>query len=196
MPRWIALLEEEQILFADFRVNASPVPQPRPRATSICGHASVYAAPKRHKIHEFRSKVEHAARKMMGDREALTVPVAVSMSFYCTPPKAMSKVQLGEQRGIMATGGDVDNFAKGVLDAMTSARVWVDDSRVCALGVSKMFTPGREHPPCVMIKVYVVGKEKEKKEGESDEQHEQSPIEDEKRSEVDAGDSIPSGAGV
>lgn len=43
--------------------------------------------------------------------------------------------------------GDVDNYAKGVMDAITQAENhWKDDDQVVALTVTKRFTDEGEHP--------------------------------------------------
>lgn len=42
--------------------------------------------------------------------------------------------------------GDVDNYAKAALDAITSADIWADDKLVVEMTVRKRYTEGHEQP--------------------------------------------------
>jgi len=177
MNKWIAYQGNKQKLHVEFTVQGAPVPQPRPRATKKGQFVQMYMAPKRHPIHEFRSKVEHEAKKAIADKGPVDLPVMVWMMFFCTPPKAMSQKQLNGQCGIMASGGDIDNFAKGVLDAMTKAGMWVDDSRVASMYAGKMYTSSRDVQPFTMVKVFLLGEAlAEETKGEGNGREELAPV--------------------
>jgi len=61
-------------------------------------------------------------------------PVAVDLSVEVTKPKTTK---------LPAPKPDVDNYAKGVLDAITKdGRFWADDTQVVDLHVTKAWTTG------------------------------------------------------
>lgn len=51
--------------------------------------------------------------------------------------------------------GDVDNYVKGVLDAMTKKDYWEDDDQICLLVVEKRFADGRGVYPLPGIEVMI-----------------------------------------
>lgn len=75
----------------------------------------------------------------------LTGPISVCLTFYFPRPKAhfftgKRAAQLRDLAPILhATKPDADNLAKAVLDAMTVAGWWADDSRVSNLIIQKRY---------------------------------------------------------
>lgn len=63
----------------------------------------------------------------------------LSVTIECVelPPKSDTKKQREERLSSGWPRGDVDNLAKSVLDAMTAAGVWLDDSQVVDLTCRK-----------------------------------------------------------
>jgi Holliday junction resolvase RusA-like endonuclease len=115
-----------------FSVPGDPVPQPRPRVSTVGGFARAYV-PKSHAIHAYRQAVALAARAA-GLREA-TSPVSVIVdAVFCRPKSHLTK------SGVKATAPvlprpDVDNIAKACLDALQD--VMGDDTNVSRLVVEK-----------------------------------------------------------
>jgi Holliday junction resolvase RusA-like endonuclease len=72
-----------------------------------------------------------------GAREAglLDGTLAVVIDVACTKPRT-GKLQTPR--------GDVDNFAKGPLDAATKVGLWTDDTQVASLAVSKRYRDADE----------------------------------------------------
>ena len=61
-------------------------------------------------------------------------PVQVAIDVYCTRPKKPANEY---------PIGDIDNYAKATLDAVTQARIWNDDKQVTELTVRKHYAaPG------------------------------------------------------
>jgi Holliday junction resolvase RusA-like endonuclease len=101
------------------------MPSPRPRFRVIGKFASAYM-PKEYKVWK-----EQAAALIkdwcidIGD-----APVALSITCMAQKPKT-SKLPFPKP--------DVDNYAKSVMDAMTDAGLWADDTQVQKLTVEKVW---------------------------------------------------------
>ena len=109
-----------------FTVEAEPVPAPRPRVTK----RGVYY----HKRYtDWLSQVRVAAVGLHSYN--LHRPVSVCMHFYTARCHRM----------------DVDNLAKGVMDALTGI-VWDNDNVVHSLLTCKSL-PTRQHPVGVVVKI-------------------------------------------
>lgn len=67
----------------------------------------------------------------------------VSIKFFCKKPK---KVTLRTPKG------DIDNYAKGVLDVLTHSKVWDDDKGVYALFAEKTY----DDNPRIEIEICVI----------------------------------------
>lgn len=68
-------------------------------------------------------------------------PVSVSIKFVLKPPTAMRKAQREaaiSARAPAATGGDVDNLAKAILDALNTI-TYRDDRQISRLSVAKEY---------------------------------------------------------
>ena len=108
----------------------APMPTPRPRARVIPGRRpiAVFYSPANYK--EWQK--EAAAELAKIDAVKVEGSCLVTVENYATRPKTTK---------LSAPKPDVDNYAKGVLDAITKdGRFWHDDSQVTDLTVSKRWT--------------------------------------------------------
>lgn len=129
-----------------FRVQGQPKAQPRPKAFARGEHAKVYTP---NTAVEWKKRVRQAAEWQIRNREPLTGPVSVALTFEM--PRAKKHFRTGRNADLLRDGApqehdiseDVDNLAKAVLDAMTNAGFWDDDRRVVELLVRKRWAEGR-----------------------------------------------------
>lgn len=128
-----------------FEVHGEPKPQPRPRAfarkTAFGVIARVYDAGT---AEGWKSQIAEAARPFI-PLEPIAGPLALSIDFWLPRPNGhfvASKRERGLKKGaedFHTARGDVDNFAKAVMDALTVLRLWQDDGQVADLSVSKRY---------------------------------------------------------
>lgn len=115
-----------------FTVFGQPIAQPRHRVTR---HGAYI--PKDHPIHTYRQVVLLAWQSLPAVYgEPMPGAVSVGLTFWFPRPQAMqwkTKPMLAE---VKTTKPDLDNLAKGVLDALQN-HAFGDDSRVCELRLSK-----------------------------------------------------------
>ena len=129
-----------------FFLPCDPIPAPRPRATARGRFASVYHPP------EYTRWKEGVAEAVRGvnDRppEPLSVPLVVTVEVFVERPKTTK---------LTHPGPDIDNYAKGVLDAITqSGLIWADDKHVVDLRISKAWCDDTN--PCPGFAVTVTPK--------------------------------------
>ena len=115
-------------------IDGRPIPQPRHRATQGGRMYLPSSAP----IRAFKAAVIAAAGKRF--RKPLEGPVVVEITaLFQRPPShltARSELRKGAPTHPGRNLGDVDNLAKGALDALTLI-AWLDDSQVVDLRVAK-----------------------------------------------------------
>jgi len=122
-----------------FVIPGDPVPQPRPRVSTRGGFARAYV-PASHAIHAYRKAVQLLAKSagVVPSTDPLSVEIVAT---FARPTSHLTK------KGVRAGAPklprpDVDNIAKGVLDALGD--IWGNDSCVAALSVEKCYgTEGR-----------------------------------------------------
>lgn len=114
-----------------FTVGGIPVPQGSKRAFVVKGRA-VLADVNSKALKAWRKDVAAAAAGAYAGRATLDEPVAVRVRFVFERPKTV-------KREHMAVAPDVDKLARAVLDSLTSAAVYRDDSRVVHLDVTKSY---------------------------------------------------------
>lgn len=141
-------------------VPGQPVSQPRPRFSSAGGFGRAYV-PARHPIHGYReqvaSAVSRAARARGHRRHDGYRPVSVSLEFVIARPRSHLLKSGGLSSGAPAGAwtpatGDLDNYAKGVCDAITdSVSLWLDDCQVVRTSSSKRYARSGETPVTVIV---------------------------------------------
>ena len=113
-------------------VAVEPKPAPRPRAAVISGHAVIFN-PKEYKDH-----CEAIAKALP---PAPTTPVmgelVMAIEFVCKP--------IGKSK-FTTPAGDLDNFAKPLMDVLTKQGWYGDDRQVVVLSLSKRFPDADEQP--------------------------------------------------
>ena len=82
--------------------------------------------------------------------EPLDGPIRLDATFRFPRPKSAKKDEV-----YMFHRPDEDNLKKALLDAITYARLWVDDSRVCDGRVTKIYG----EPPGVTIRISRAGQD-------------------------------------
>ena len=113
---------------ASFTVPLQPIPCPRPRITvrGRFAHAYYPAAYK-----DWKAEAERLIEQAMDKEITATfydVPLQVLLVCVIVKPKTS---KLSKPRG------DVDNYAKSIMDALTAAGAWGDDDQVIDLRVVK-----------------------------------------------------------
>ena len=125
-----------------------PVGQPRPRATAVNGKVKVYQASG--PATEYRANLAAEAIKSgvkLGDG-----PIYLYASFFMARPKSHFRKDGSLVKGAPVTPGkpDLDNVVKVVMDALTFAGVWTDDSKVVGLSIYKHYTDTPLHTGTVL----------------------------------------------
>ena len=127
------------------RVDGDPKAQPRPRSFAMRGKSGKYSA----RVYDpgtaefWKSLIAIAAREKIV--RPFAGPVVVEMSFCIRRPK--SHYRTGKNAAQLKPAApnyhtskpDVDNFAKAVLDALTTIGAWKDDSQVAGLSARKIY---------------------------------------------------------
>jgi Holliday junction resolvase RusA-like endonuclease len=126
----------------NFFIPCLPVAQPRPRVTTIGGHARMYQAKSAHPIHAFKAAVK-LAWKNSGAEKIDGPVVAEIVCVFERPAKVPKKLGLG--RLMKPKKPDCDNLAKGVLDSLNGL-AFHDDGQVVSLLVEKYHAADGETP--------------------------------------------------
>lgn len=132
-----------------FTVQGIPKGQPRVKACVFGKHARVYTPPI---ADDWKSAVKQAAHKAGATNAMIMQPVTVNLEVFFPRPKAHYRT--GKNAHILRDDApvahtstpDADNVAKAILDALTDACVWRDDSQVYSLSVIKAYgdSPGAQ----------------------------------------------------
>lgn len=116
-----------------FFVDGIPRPQTRPRVLKT-GH--VYTPDR---IRNWKTAVKVAA---LCNRKEIVGPLYISLIFLMPRPKRLKK------RGRYPHTGkpDLDNLIKAVMDGLTNAQIWGDDSQVTWISSGKFYHSEGEKP--------------------------------------------------
>lgn len=123
-----------------FRIAIDPIPCPRPRI-AMRGRVPVAYYPKDYA--QWKEQAAEIVRSLSLAAAPIDVPVAVTINVFAERPRTTK---------LPAPKPDVDNYAKSVMDALTSAGLWTDDSLVQSLHVTKAWA---KSPAYVGIAVYI-----------------------------------------
>lgn len=121
-----------------FTVLGEPVAQGRPRATTVNGHIRMYDP---QKSNDFKKYVKLVASQY-APKKLLEGPLKMKVVVFRPSLKSFSQKKKREaEAGILrpTTKPDVDNYVKGVKDALKLV-IWKDDSQVVDLQVSKFYS--------------------------------------------------------
>ena len=127
-----------------FTVVGTPAPQGSKR--HVGGGRMIESSPH---VKPWRESIRAAALEAMGeDWQQLTGPVGLSLGFYLPRPKG----HYGTGRNADSlrpsaprhpvTKPDLDKLIRAVLDALTSAGLWRDDSQVVSILAGKEYADG------------------------------------------------------
>ena len=144
-----------------FTVPGQPIPQPRHRFRTVRSGGrwvpQAYLPPK-HPVHAWKSRV--VAEFLKQDRGnpgvfPLCGGVCVDLTIVNTRPQTCTRKtgtnpRLWDDRRGGPHSGDVDNFAKSILDALTG-RAWDDDGQIVELIVRKYAAAGDEQPHAAVL---------------------------------------------
>lgn len=99
----------------------------------------------------WRNAVVFAALDLIGpDWEKIDEPVELSIVFYLARPKSV------RDREFPAVMPDLDKLCRAVLDSLTDAGIYADDSRVVRLTATKLYADHRG--PGALIRVNTLAK--------------------------------------
>ncbi|KON88968.1 hypothetical protein AF332_20705 [Sporosarcina globispora] len=121
-----------------FTVYGEPVAQGRPRASTINGQVRMYDPAK---SKDFKKYVKLVASQHRPS-QLITGPISMKVEIFKPSLKSFSKKKaLAAERGELRplTKPDVDNYVKGVKDALKSV-IWKDDSQVVDLHIGKWYS--------------------------------------------------------
>lgn len=127
-----------------FSVRCKPEPQPRQRHRIFKTRGGKLAVqsytPADSPVTTFKDRIRFESRRVHRG-EPLTGPLAVEMVLVLERPQYLGK----GGRKWHETRGDVDNYAKSILDALLKV-AFVDDGQVAELSVRKQIAAAGEEP--------------------------------------------------
>lgn len=121
------------------RVEGDPVSQGSKRCFCRNGRATLIEASDR--LKPWRAQITAAAvfARVEQRLEPLDVPVGCYLTFYLPRPASA-------KRDVPSVKPDIDKLTRAVLDALTDADIWSDDSRVVSLYAQKAYATEVERP--------------------------------------------------
>jgi Holliday junction resolvase RusA-like endonuclease len=121
-----------------FTVPGPPVPQPRPKISTIGGRGRAYV-PASHAIHAYRQAVAVMA-KAAGATPTTDAPLTLEIELVMVRPQSHYKAngELNPRTALAVPPGDCSNYQKGVEDSLNGI-AWVDDVQVGKTIVQKSY---------------------------------------------------------
>jgi Holliday junction resolvase RusA-like endonuclease len=121
-----------------FTVPGPPVPQPRPKISTIGGRGRAYV-PASHPIHTYRQAVAIMA-KSAGATPTTAAPLTLEIELVMVRPQSHYKAngELNQRTALPVPPGDCSNYQKGIEDALNGV-AWVDDVQVGKTVVQKSY---------------------------------------------------------
>jgi len=119
-----------------FMVYGEPKGKPSARAVVRNGRAGTYTPST---AGEWMQAVVLAARDAGLGVAPIDGALAVAIDVYMPRPKSLMRKKDPEHEIVCRTKPDADNLAKAILDALTTAGVWIDDAQVVELHVHKWY---------------------------------------------------------
>jgi Holliday junction resolvase RusA-like endonuclease len=108
-------------------------------------------------LREWRLKVTGYAKQEMGDWDTLMEAVKVEVTFLLPRPKSHYRTAQGHEHELLdwaplypTTPPDIDKLERAILDGLTDAGVWLDDSQVVTLHADKRYQRWDEVPGAVV----------------------------------------------
>jgi Holliday junction resolvase RusA-like endonuclease len=126
-----------------FTVPTIPVAQPRQKHALIGGRVRNYM-PTKHPVNAFKAAVQLAASQVYSGAP-ITFPLSLTLVFVFPRPSNRIWKTKTMPREPKASKPDCDNLAKSFLDGLNGL-LYVDDSQVVQLFVSKWVAAGDEQP--------------------------------------------------
>jgi len=122
-----------------FTVPGEPVPQPRPKISTVGGRGRAYV-PKSHAIHAYRQAVALTA-KAAGATPTDEAPLTLEIFLEFVRPKSHYRAngELNPRTALKVPPGDCSNYQKGIEDALNGI-AWVDDVQVGRTIVEKTYS--------------------------------------------------------
>lgn len=143
-----------------FTAHGVPIPQGSTKAFFRPGMKFPVVTADNAKTKPWRQAVVDATLDVMAGRPPIAEPVELFVTFYLPRPKSA-------KRSVLEPGKkpDVDKLLRAVMDALTAAGVWRDDSQVVLASARKAFAGGHYDllgtagVPRAAVKVQVAGAE-------------------------------------
>lgn len=113
-----------------FTITGTPIPQGSKR--HVGNGRMIEANPK---LRPWRAVVTQAALQALGNQQPFskTDGITVELAFFVPRPKTVN-------RSMPTVKPDIDKLARAILDGITDAGIWPDDSQVVKLQASKNYT--------------------------------------------------------
>ena len=129
-----------------FVVPGAPKPHPRPRAFARGGHARMYTP---RPAQDRKYLIQTYARTIYGNHPPHDGPVSMEVEFIMPRPQSLVWKTKPMRQEKLSHGPDLDNLAKGVMDALNGV-LYKDDRQIYQLTVRKWTASGDEAPRIII----------------------------------------------
>lgn len=125
-----------------FRVNALPPTRTAQQKGAFVQNGRVRFFTKPGVAREAQNTVALVVQSLPDGWEPLDGPLSLSLRLVYPYRKSEPKKRTKDGAELPhASRPDLDNLAKGIIDALTTAAVWRDDGQIAALHLSKLYGP-------------------------------------------------------